>query len=177
MKKVFKLGILAAALVMIAATSANAQKNSKFVSGTVSYTKSTDVKASYSFNPTIGYFVTEKVAVGVLGEIGETATGKTTNVGVFGRCHFMTIGKNCHVFSQLSLTSNSATEAGVKTTSTEANLGLGANYSISKRLGLTMNVCDLVSYETADGNSTMTVGFTGVTNPFATAKFGVIYNF
>jgi len=177
MKKVFKLGILAAALVMIAATSANAQKNSKFVSGTVSYTKSTDVKASYSFNPTIGYFVTEKVAVGLLGEIGETATGKITNVGVFGRCHFMTIGKNCQVFSQLSLTSNSATEAGVKATSTEANLGLGANYLISKRLGLTMNLCDLVSYETADGNSTMTVGFTGVTNPFATAKFGVIYNF
>jgi outer membrane protein W len=173
MKKV----VLVLAVILAAFTTVNAQKSSKFISGTASYTKSTDVKASYSITPTIGYFVTNKVAVGVFGSFGETATESTTNVGVFGRCHFITIGKNCQVFSQLSLTSNSATEAGVKATSTEANLGLGANYLISKRLGLTMNLCDLVSYETADGNSTMTVGFTGVTNPFATAKFGVIYNF
>jgi hypothetical protein len=65
----------------------------------------------------------------------------------------------------------------VKSTSTSANLGLGANYSITKKLALTMNVADLISYESADGNSVTTIGFTGVNNPFATAKFGVIYKF
>ena len=177
MKRGIKLGILAVTFLMAGLTTVSAQKHSKIVSGTVSYTKATDVKASYSINPLVGYFVTDKVAVGVLGSFGETATEKTTNVGVFARCHFLKIGKNCEVFSQVDLTSNSSTVADVKSTSTSANLGLGANYSITKKLGLTMNVADLISYEAADGNSVTTIGFTGVNNPFATAKFGVIYKF
>ena len=40
-----------------------------------------------------------------------------------------------------------------------------------------MNVANLISYESADGNSTTTIGFSGIDNPFATAKFGVIYKF
>jgi len=173
MKKV----VLLLAVILTAFTSVNAQKGAKIVSGTVSYTKSTDVKASYSITPLVGYFVTDKVAVGVLGSFGETETEKTTNVGVFGRCHFLTIGQHCQVFSQLDLVSKSTTVADVKTSSVAAGLGLGANYSITSKLGLTMHVTDLVSYESGDGKSTVTVGFTGVTNPFAVAKFGVIYKF
>jgi len=171
MKKV----VLLLAVLLTALTSVNAQKSSKFVTGTVSYTKTTDVKASYSVNPLIGYFVTDRVAIGVLGSFGETATEKTTSVGVFGRCHFLNIGKNCQVFSQVDLTSNSSKTA--KTTSTSANLGLGTNYALTKKLGLTMNLANLISYESADGVSTTTVGFEGIDNPFATAKFGVYYSF
>jgi hypothetical protein len=75
MKKV----VLVLAVILAAFTTVNAQKSSKFISGTASYTKSTDVKASYSITPTIGYFVTNKVAVGVFGSFGETATESTTN--------------------------------------------------------------------------------------------------
>ena len=173
MKKV----VLLLAVLFAAFTSVNAQKSSKIVSGTVSYTKSTDVKATYSISPLIGYYVTDRVAVGLLGEFGETATNKTTNVGVFGRCDFLNVNKKCQVFSQLDLTSNSATTAGVKVTSTAANLGLGSNYYITKKLGLTIHLANLISYENTDGNSTTTVGFTGISNPFAAAKFGVIYKF
>ena len=173
MKKV----VLLMAVLFTAFTSVNAQKGAKIVSGTVSYTKSTDVKASYSITPLVGYFVTDKVAVGVLGSFGETATETTTNVGVFGRCHFLSIGQHCQVFSQAELVSKSSTVADVKTTSVAAGVGLGANYSITKKLGLTMHVADLISYESGDGKSTTTIGFTGVTNPFAVAEFGVIYKF
>jgi hypothetical protein len=173
MKKV----VLVLAVLLAAFTNTNAQKGAKFVSGTVSYTKATDVKASYSITPTVGYFVTNKVAVGVLGEVGKTATEETTNVGVFGRCHFMTIGKHCQVFSQVDLTSNSTTTAGVKVKSTSVNLGLGANYSVTPKLGLTMHVADLISHESSDGKSVTTIGFAGVTNPFAVGSFGVIYTF
>ena len=174
MKKV----VLLLAVLFAAFTNTNAQKNSNILSGTVSYTKTTtDTKASYTINPLLGHFVTDKVAVGVLGEFGKTSTETTTNVGVFGRCHFLTIGKNGQVFSQVDLTSNSTKVADVKTKSTSANLGLGANYSITKKLELTTYVANLASYESADGNSTTTIGFTGVTNPFAVAKFGVIYKF
>ena len=171
MKKVLFL----LAVVLTAFTSVNAQKSSKFVSGTVSYTKTTDVKASYSVNPTIGYFVTDKIAIGVLASFGETATEKTTSVGIFGRCHFLNIGKNCQIFSQVDLTSNSSKLE--KTTSTSANLGLGTNYAISKKLDLTMHIADLVSYESVGGGSTISIGFTGINNPFAVATFGVNYKF
>lgn len=173
-----KKRVLALAVIFIlAALATTAQKNTKIISGTVSYTKTKDVKASYSVTPLVGYFVTDKVAVGVLGEIGKTATTETTNVGAFARCHFLNIGKNCQAFSQLDITSNSTKEADVKTTSTSATLGLGANYTITKKLDLTMHVADLITYVSADGSSTTTIGFEGVTNPFAVAKFGVIYKF
>ncbi len=173
MKKV----VLILAVLLAAFTTTNAQKGTKIVSGTVSYTKATDVKASYSINPLVGYFVTNKVAVGVLGEFGKTAAEETTNVGVFGRCNFMTLGKSGQVFSQVDLTSNSTKVAGVSTKTTSLNLGLGANYFLTKKLGLTMNVANLISYESTSGNSVTTIGFTGVTNPFAVGTFGVIYQF
>lgn len=166
-----------AALLFAAVLTTTAQKHSKFVTGTVSYTKSTDVKASYNITPAVGYFVTDKFAVGVLGSFGETATTKTSNVGVFGRCNYLTIGKNCQLFSQLNLTANSETEAGVEVKATTINLGLGANYFITKKLALTTTVADLINYVSIGGASTTTIGFTGVTNPFSVAKFGVQYNF
>jgi outer membrane protein W len=173
MKKV----LLLLAVVLTALTSVNAQKSSKFITGTVSYTKSTDADASYSLSPTIGYYVTNRVSVGLTGEVGKAGDAKTTNVGIFGRCDFMNIGKNCTLFSQVDLTSNSSTVADVKTTSTSANLGLGGNYTINSKWSLTMHVADLVSYENSNNTSTTTIGLDGVNNPFSTAKFGVVYKF
>jgi len=170
--------LLAVILGSFSMTTVSAQKKSKIVSGTVSYTKTKDVKASYSINPLVGYFVTDKVAVGVLG--GYTRTNDINSVaslGVFTRCHFLNIGKNCQVFSQLDLTSNSTKVENIKTKSTCANLGFGANYSVTKKLDLTMHVANLVNYEKTDLTSTLTAGFGGAVNPFATPSFGVIYKF
>jgi len=181
MKKQFKMVIAALVVLFAAFTTANAQcafkKSNKFVEGTVSYSKSTDVKATYSVSPTIGYFVTDKVAVGAFGEFGKDGDTKTTNVGVFARCYFLTIGKSLHTYSQLDVASNTTKIGDVKATSTVANLGLGINYFVTSKLGLTMNVANLISYESADSKSTTTIGFSGIDNPFATAKFGVIYKF
>lgn len=170
--------LLAVILGSLSLTTVSAQKNSAILSGTVSYTKTTDIKSSYSINPLVGYFVTNKVAVGVLGTFSKAdADNKATSFGIFTRCHFMTIGKNCQVFSQLDAISNSATVTSVKTKSTSANLGLGANYAVSKKLDLTMQVADLATYENSDSKSTFTLGFAGIENPFGTSKFGVIYKF
>jgi outer membrane protein W len=163
---------------MLAFTTLYAQKQSDmFVSGTVSFTKTTDVDASYQLKPTIGYFVTNKLAVGVLGEVSKSSTEEVLNIGAFGRYHFLTVGKNCQVFSQLSLANNSTTVAGVKTSGFGANLGLGSNYFVTKRLGLTMDLTNLITYSNVDSKSTINIGFDGVVNPFAIPKFGVIYNF
>jgi len=170
--------LLAAILGVFSMTTVSAQKNSKILSVTLSYEKTKDVKASYSINPLVGYFVTDNVAVGVLGGFSKTdATNKSTSVGVFARCHFLNIGKKCHVFSQLTAATNSVTVESVKAKTTEANLTFGANYTVTKKLALTMHVADLVSYEKTDLTSTLAVGFGGVANPFATPSFGVIYKF
>jgi len=172
-----KLVLLLAVVLGLTATT-TAQKDSKIVSGTVSYTKTKDVKASYSATPLVGYFVTNKVAVGVLASFSKAdSANKATSVGVFGRCHFMNINKKCIVFSQVDLSSNTATVEGVEGKSTTANLGLGANYTLTKKLDLTMHVANLISYQSANSVSTITVGFSGVANPFATTGFGVIYKF
>ena len=191
MKKQFKMVIAAIAILLAAGTVANAQckgaqfgtaqhnfkKSDKLVEGTVSYSKTTGEDAVYSFNPTVGYFVTNRVAVGAFGQFGKDGEAKTTNFGAFARCYFLTIGKNLHTFSQVDIAANSTNTAGVKTNSTSANLGLGVNYFVSSKLALTMNVANLISYEGADGASTTTIGFTGIDNPFSTAKFGVLYKF
>lgn len=170
--------LVLAAIFSLASLTTTAQKNSKILSGTVSYTKTKDVKASYSINPLVGYFVTDKVAVGVLGGFSKADTAnKATSVGVFGRCHFMDLGKKCHVFSQVDVSSNKSTVASVETKSTTANLGLGANCTLTKKLDLTMHVANLVSYQSANEVSILTVGFNGIANPYATAGFGLIYKF
>jgi outer membrane protein len=179
MKRKMKSVILALALVVtsLAVNAQSFKKSDKFVEGTVSYTKTTDVDASYGIKPTIGYFVTDRVAVGLFGEGTKAGDTKTTNIGAFARCYFLNIGQHCKTFSQLDVASNSTNVSGTKSSAVAANLGLGVNYFVSSRLGLTMNVANLISYESADSKSTTTIGFSGINNPFATAKFGVIYKF
>ena len=94
MKKQFKL--FAAALVLsLTAFTVNAQnafkKSDKIVEGTVSYSKASGADASYSFNPSVGYFVTDRFAVGVAAGLGKDENGvKATSVGAYGRCYFFT---------------------------------------------------------------------------------------
>lgn len=180
MKKQLKLVALALVLSLTTFTMVNAQsfkKSDKILEGTVSYSKTTDIKSSWSLSPSVGYFVSKTFAIGVFGGFGETEGVKTTNAGIFGRCYFMNVGKNLKVYSQATFASNSEKEANTKTTSTTADLGLGVNYFVSPKLALTMNVANLVSYESQSSVSTVTVGFAGIDNPFATAKFGVLYKF
>jgi hypothetical protein len=89
----------------------------------------------------------------------------------------MKIGNCLTAFSQLDVTNNSTKVSDVKTTSLGVNLGLGLNCSVSKRLALTMSLADLITYEKIGDVSTTTIGFTGVNNPFATGKVGLLYRF
>ena len=180
MKKQIRFVILGACLSLFT-LAANAQttfkKADKIVEGTVSYTKATDVKATWSLNPTVGYFLTDKIALGVSGQFGEAAGTKTTNVGVFGRYYVANVLKGVLVYSQLDLASNTSEVAGKGTNTLSGNIGLGANYFVTKNLALSAGVANLISYQTADSKSILSVGFTGVNNPLSFAKFGVLYRF
>jgi outer membrane protein len=178
MKKVVLLAIGLIAAVTFTNAQNNFKKSDKFVEGTLSYSKSTDVDATYGFQPTIGYFVTDRFAVGVSGAFGKDGAGtKTNGIGAFGRCYVLNIGQNLKTFSQLSVGTTSVDEAGVKTSAFGVNLGLGVNYFVSPKLALSLNIADIASYTSVESNSTFTIGWEGVTNPISAAKFGVLYRF
>ena len=175
------------AIAFFAFATSNAQTFSKgdtFVEGTVKFVTSDDVK-TFNFNPSVGYFVTDKFAAGVTlntqsTKVAGVKTSDSFGVGLFGRCYFLNIGEHFKTYSQLAINTNSDTTADTKTLS--ANIGLGANYFISKNLSLTLSVADLVSYASVKAGSasavnTTTVGFSGVTNPFTTPTFGLNYRF
>ncbi len=178
MKKQVKLVVAALSLMLVSfTTNAQFKKSEKFVEGTVSYSKSTGTDGQYIINPTIGYFLTDKFAVGVEGGFGKNATQKVIGIGAFGRCYVLCVGNKLHVYSQLSI-SNKATEVGVnKTTTTNANVGFGANYFVSKNLALSTTLASLIDYTDVGSASTFSIGFTGVNNPLSVAKFGVLYRF
>ena len=165
MKKVFT--ILAALCVFSLSVTAqsNFSKSDKLVEGTVSYSVSTDSKGQYAIAPSIGYMVTSKVAVGVTGEF----TNSVTNFGAYGRCYFLTVGKNLDVYSQLNV--------GRVSDRFSTDLGLGANYFVTKKLALSAGLSRLISYNTGDGVSNFSIGFSGIDNPIAATKFGLLYRF
>jgi outer membrane protein len=169
------------AIALIAMQTSFAQTFSKgdtFVEGTVKFVSSDDTK-TFNFNPSVGHFVTNKIAVGLSVNTENTKTAGVTTTdafgfGVFARCYFLRIGEHFNVHSQLGVNSDKAGD----TKTLGANLGLGANYFVTKNLSLTLSVADLASYKSVKGgDSTTTVGFDGVKNPFTTPNFGVNYRF
>lgn len=168
--------MLAVAFSAVIGNAQSFKKADKFLEGTVSYTKTTDVSAEHSINPTVGYWLTDRFAAGVTAELSKSEE-KTTGIGAFGRCQFLTVGKNINVFSQLTVSTTTVDVAGVKTSTFNTNVGLGAYCFVTNKLALTMNLADLISYSSVDSKSTLSVGFSGVNNPFSTAKFGVAYKF
>lgn len=179
MKKI--LLILVATLGLTANAQTGFKKSDVFVEGSFSYAKEKDADATYTFAPTVGYFLTDKFAVGA--QVEKSNTVDKLGAGVFARCYFLNVGKDFKVFSGLNLNTNAlvldASTADVNDFITRqnfnANLGLGVNYFVTKNLALSANLANLAGYnfETESFN----VGFSGVENPFNTTKFGVLYKF
>lgn len=171
------------AIAFIAFQTSFAQKFSKgdtFVEGTVKFVSS-DTEDTFNLNPAVGYFLTDKFAVGAELNTQSTKDGagvKTSDsfgVGVFARCFFLEVNK-LQVYSQLGVSTNDDKITTEK--STQAALGLGANYFITNKLSLTMKVAELASYRAiSGGDNRLAVGFEGVNNRFSLASLGLNYRF
>lgn len=176
MKKI--LLILVATLGLTANAQTGFKKSDVFVEGSFSYAKEKGADATYTFAPTVGYFLTDKFAVGA--QVEKSNTTDKLGAGVFARCYFLNVGKDFKVFSGLNLNTNAlvldtTVDQFVARQNFNANLGLGVNYFVTKNLALSANLANLAGYnfETESFN----VGFSGVENPFNTTKFGVLYKF
>ncbi|RKD14404.1 hypothetical protein BCY91_07980 [Pelobium manganitolerans] len=210
MKKVFAL--LAVGLGL--AVSASAQdfgfkKGDVLLEGSVGFSvednKNTEEKVtSFNFVPKAGYFISDKVAIGLgLGFVStkdeDYSTGGSTDktnsfgIGVFGRYYFLEIGKRFKTYGEAGLGYSyikSETEVagntveGPKTNTIDFNVGVGANYFITERLALNVGLTNLINIGSskvdASGAKATTnygVQLGSINNIFDMATFGLAYKF
>ncbi|WP_291141999.1 outer membrane beta-barrel protein [Flavobacterium sp. UBA7680] len=138
--------VILAAIAVLGFASANAQttgfaKGDAFISGalTVGSEKTGDDKTSaFEIEPRVGYFVTEKIAIG--GKLGYRTVKDATDaltVGAFGRYYF-TPASQFSVFGQagLDFTNTKFKHTDAKANEFGANIGLGLSYFLSNHFAI-----------------------------------------
>lgn len=162
--------------------------------------------AAFNFNPKAGYFVTDKIAVGVelgFGQSKETTfdndiktveTDKAFGVGAFGRYYFLEVGSRFKTYTEVGVgyTNEQLGETKVGDVKTDAakfngfgaNAGIGANFFLTEKIAVNFAFADVISYGSrkadVDGAKAETAFNTNVNvfnNFFETAKFGLTFKF
>ena len=157
--------------------------------------KNDEVKtSSFSFNPKVGYFISDKFAVGINLGIGSgkiTETGEddikssNMNVGAFGRYFFLDLGERFKTFTEFGfgITSNKTGDADFqKTNGFNVGAGLGMNYFVTPKMAISFGLSNVLSYQSskskADGDKGQTSFGANVNvfqNFFDTPTFGLLY--
>lgn len=160
---------------------------------------------SFNFNPSVGYFVSDKVAVGLDFNFGNN---KETNysgandiytkdsnfgIGAYGRYYFLDLGSRFKTYAQLAAGYNQNTgELNNGTTTVDvpkikgfgANAGLGVNYFVTENIAINFGLTDLVSFKSkkadidgAKSANEFNANINSFNNFFDTAKFGLTFKF
>lgn len=175
---------------------ANAQDNSfskgnKFVEGSFSF-RSGDVEDSWAFNPSMGYMLDNKWAIGGRLNFSGTddkANNKETKIGItaFTRYYFLSLGasKSFNVYGEFGLGYSSVKDTpNVGSSSTDsamnANVDLGINYFFTSRWAATFKLANILSYnstnpENGSNSSDLNVNVNLFNNIFAQPQFGLLY--
>ncbi|AIM36639.1 hypothetical protein KO02_07905 [Sphingobacterium sp. ML3W] len=166
--------------------------------------KTTKEKTStFNFNPSVGYFVSDKIAVGLDFNFGNEKNtnymgtsdtyDKVSNfgIGAYGRYYFLDLGSRFKTYAQLAAGYQQATGEINDGTSTldvpkikgfGAGAGLGVNYFVTENIAINFGLTDLVSFGTAkaDGgksSNAFNANINSFNNFFDTAKFGLTFKF
>lgn len=158
---------------------------------------------SFEFNPKAGYFLTDKIAVGVELMVGsdkyeETAPGftyeETANsfgAGVFARYYFLDLGQRFKTYAEagLGFGSQKWEEDSVETRK-DSNFGLGIdlgmNYFVTESFAINFGLANVLGFGSqksefpGGGESTSTSvngNFNVFNNFFDTPQFGLTYKF
>lgn len=152
----------------------------------------TDVKSEWAFDPKIGYMLNDRWGVGGFldfsgGKLNNNDKFGTFGIGAFARNYFLSLGeaKSFQAYSELGLGYSSITndpDVGSKTTDSafNANVSIGLNYFFNPNWAATMTFADIISYnnsspENGDTTSDFNLELNLFQNPFAQAKFGLLY--
>ena len=207
--------LLFAAAAVFAFGMANAQEDTKsfgfnegdiILEGNLGFSSTNDKNSeektsSFNFNPKVGYFLTNDIAVGVELGIGSAKStddildtedkGSNFNVGVFGRYYFLNLGERFKTYTEAGLgfgTQKSEFTAGGVTTedpdfkSINAGLGLGVNYFVTEKIAINFALTDILSYSSgkydvsgAKNVSSFNGNVNVFNNFFTTAQFGMTF--
>ena len=162
---------------------------------------------SLNFNPKAGYFLTDKIAVGVELGVGSsksettdmTVTPNVTaevknnnfNGGVFARYYFLDLGQRFKTYAEAGLGFGSAKQETNGTEDWSRNnfgfgLDLGMNYFVSESFAINFGLANVLGFNAGktDYNGGGETKFSGVNanlnvfeNFFSTAQFGLTYKF
>ncbi len=158
------------------------------------YIRSGDnVQDSWSFNPSMGYMIDDKLAIGGRLNFGGgdliNNNGKYSNIGItaFARYYFLSLGasKSFNAYGELGLGYSSKTNdpnVGSKTTdgAMNANVDLGMNYFFTSHWAVTFELANILSYnsynpENAGSSSDLEVNVNLYKNIFDQPTFGLLY--
>ena len=209
-KLVLSLSLVAAIAMTSKAQEFGFKKSDVIVEGSFQSSnkndKSAEVKTSkFNFTPKAGYFVTDKIAVGVELGFGQNKNTFTVNneenitkankfaVGVFGRYYFLEVGSRFKTYAEVGVdynnTRNENEIAGNKVKMPKVNGfgvngSVGANYFLSKNIAINFAFADVIAYNTSkvdvDGAKSVNEFNTNVNvfnNFFNSAQFGLTFKF
>lgn len=195
MKKII-LSILAVASFGIANAQDDTTVNGfsegdKFVEGSFSF-RSGDFEDSWALNPSFGYMLTDKWAVGGRLNFGgseDVNDNKESVLGVtgFARYYFLSLGatKSFQAFGEVGLGYSAITNdpnVGDKSTDNtiNANISIGMNYFFTSHWAATFTLANILQYnsfspEDGDNSSDLQVEVNLFNNIFAQPQFGLLY--
>ncbi|MNY23587.1 hypothetical protein D3C86_1572600 [compost metagenome] len=181
--------IVLAAIAVLGFTFANAQtegfsKGDAFISGAlnVGSTKEGDAKQNnFTIVPSVGYFVSNNIAIGAKLGFGSTKIGddKTNDftVGAFGRYYF-TPASQFSVYGQAGLDFTNSKSGDYKENEIGANVGLGLSYFLSKHFAIEATWLGLgYSVNNNGGHGADKTNSFGFGTDLRDVAFGVIYKF
>ena len=165
----------------------------------------TEVKNNnFNFNPKAGYFLTDKIAVGVelmvgsekeettVAGVGSTEdTANSFGAGVFARYYFLDLGQRFKTYAEAGLGFGSTTwETDGTETQKDSNFGLGIdlgmNYFVTESFAINFGLANVLGFGSqksefpGGGESTSTSvngNFNVFNNFFDTPQFGLTYKF
>lgn len=150
---------------------------------------------TYKVNPKVGYFLSDKVAVGASMAFGKgeqeffnDAVATNLYAGAFARYYFLELGSRFKTYAEVGVgyDQKEVSAAKEKITGIQAGLDLGFNYFLTENLAVAFTLGNVFSYgnhdHKIDGNKQGTVSETEANvnvfnNFFDNATFGLVYKF
>lgn len=184
MKKVILTAIAVFGFAFANAQTGGFAKGDAFISGALSVgsTKEGDAKTSnFTIVPSVGYFVSENIAIGAkLGfgsnKMGDDKTNAFT-AGAFGRYYF-TPASQFSVFGQAGLDFTNSKSGDFKTNQIGTNVGLGLSYFLSNHFAIEATWAGLeYSVNNNGGHGADKSNSFGFGTDLRDVSFGVIYKF
>jgi len=152
----------------------------------------------YTFTPKIGYFLSDKLAVGASLGFGkgllysnlldEGITGTTLYAGAYARYYFLELGNRFKTFAEVGIgyDEGNVSDIKYKQTGIAAGIDLGFNYFVTEKLAVAFTLGNVFKYSNydlkVDGDKKGTLSSTEANlnvfnNFFDNATFGLVYKF